>query len=391
MLPPDSPSAFLLERTVDYASERVADGAYSPWLLTDLMQNTFSEMHAILPPEFGWLGAVAVSAIAVRALVFPLCLQSIREGRMKSNLLPQYSEMLREMSEMKTPSATSAKSGEKLQALQRKYVAFTAKYGNVALKGTLASGIQIPMIMTGIVAANGIASHPELFPAIALESPLWLASASLPDPYYVLPAINAGLVWFNMAYFGSIDSTATPKQHSADKTSTISDPQSARIKDLITSRMGRESAERTSQQIDSLYKSKWMGYGKQLFPVFIFGITSNFPAITLVYTISNILGAMGQNYLLTSRAFQRAFEIPAQANKSGAEVEQALVRAEEIRRKIAEITGERKTRRMESEEAARVRLRRQAGELKVKMPPKRSMAQLLEEVRTEQNRGELRD
>ena len=347
-------SSALMEQVADFASERGSQEVYTPWMLTDLMQNTFGIVHDHLPLEFGWLGSVAVSAILVRALIFPLCLQSIREGRLKSTLLPQYSEMLREMSEMKTP--TASKGADKLKAAQKKYVAFTAKYGNVALKGTLASGIQIPMIMTGIVAANGIASHPHLFPSVALESSLWLTSASLPDPLYILPLINASLVAFNMNYFGSIDSTATPKVHLPNgKSHDEGDEQNARLKELITSRMGSESATKTSAQIDAFHKSKFATLGKKFFPVLIFGITSNFPAITLVYTTANIVGAMGQNYLVSAPFFQRIFEIPAAAKKSTIQVDAAVQRAEEIRRQITEITERKRGKKIQIETNAKER------------------------------------
>jgi membrane protein insertase Oxa1/YidC/SpoIIIJ len=351
-----------MEKTVDYANDRGGCiEEYHPWILTDIMQNTFALVHEILPQEFGWLGSVAIAAVGIRALIFPLCLQSIREGRLKSSLLPQYSEMIREMNEMKTPTGGSTRDQEKLQSLQRRYMAFTSKYGNVALKGTLASGIQIPMIMTGIVACNGIAMNPTLFPSVALESPLWIESASLPDPYYILPAINALLVWSNMRVFGSIDATATPKLATRANSSGIQeDEQTKRIKDLITSRMSRDSADRTSAQLDSLYKSKFMKYGKKIFPLLIFGITSKFPAITILYTISNILGAMFQNCLVSSRRFQTMFEIPAQARASGNEVEEAIRRADEVREKINAIVAERKSKKNEAEKIARDRFRRRS-------------------------------
>ncbi len=380
-LPPESSSWYLMEKVKDFANERGgADDEYKPWMLTDMMQTTISYVHDVIPAEFGWLSAVALTAVGIRALVFPLCIQSIREGRMKSTLLPQYSEMLREMAEMKTPSSTNSKDSDKLQSLQRKYVAFTAKYGNVALKGTLASAIQIPMIMTGIVACNGIAMHPEIFPSIALESPLWLQSASLPDPLYILPGINAGLVAFNMSYFGSVDATATPRtQPAAGKKDK--DPQADRLKELITSRMGRDSAERTSQQIDSLYKSKFMVYGKKMFPLLIFGITAKFPAITLVYTISNIGGAMAQNWLVTNRRFQRLFDLPAQAKRSGDEVTEALERADEIRLKIDSLIKERKTRKNQLEEAAKLQFKRKPLDLPPVSGGPRTVAQLLQQTR----------
>ena len=380
-LPQNSPSWYLMEKVMDYSNERGGGEAveYSPWLLTDLMQNTISIVHEVLPQEFGWLGAVAISALGIRALVFPMCIESIRQGRMKSTLLPQYSEMLREMAEMKTPSASNNKDSEKLQSLQKRYIQFTSKYGNVALKGTLASAIQIPMIMTGIVACNGMALNPAIFPSVALESPAWLTSASLPDPFYVLPAINAGLVWFNMSFFGSLDATATPKIQSSPNKAQGDDDQSKRLKDLITSRMGRDSAERTSQQIDSLYKSKMMVYGKKLFPLFIFGVTSKFPAITLVYTISNIGGAMIQNYLVTNKRFQTMFDIPAQAKRSGDEVEEAMKRAEDIRQRINQLTTERRTKRSEIEKSVRETFRRK--DVDSSSTNKRTMSQLLEEVK----------
>lgn len=382
-LPIQSPSWYLMEKVIDFANERngtVDD--YHPWLLTDMMQTSISYVHDLLPTDLAgsWLGAVALTAIGIRALVFPLCIQSIREGRMKTTLLPQYSEMLREMAEMKTPSASNSKDSDKLQLLQKKYVAFTAKYGNVALKGTLASAIQIPMIMTGIVACNGIAMHPELFSSVALESPLWLASASLPDPLYILPAINAGLVAFNMSYFGSIDATATPKTVPGKVENTQAD----RIKELITSRMGRDSADRTSQQIDALYKSRFMTYGKKMFPLLIFGITTKFPTITLVYTISNIGGAMAQNYLVTNRRFQRMFDLPAQAKRSGDEVAEALARAEQIRAKIDTIVKERRARKHELEAAAKLQFKRDKlpslGGFEVEKKT-RTMQELLAETR----------
>ena len=382
-LPASSPSWFLMEKTIDYATDRGGVDEYNPWLLTDLMQNTISFVHDVLPPELGWLGAVAISAVGIRALIFPLCLSSIREGRLKSTLLPQYSEMLREMSEMKTPSSTNPKQSEKLQALQRRYIAFTSKYGNVAMKGTLASGIQIPMIMTGIVACNGIAMNPTLFPSVALESPLWLSSAALPDPWYILPAINAGLVWGNMKWFGSIDATATPKQvakkNSEDSSISPSDEQSKRIRDLITSRMSRDAAERTSAQLDSLYKSKMMTWGKKMFPLFIFGVTAKFPAITIVYTISNILGAMAQNYLVSSRHFQVMFEISAQARKNKSEIEEAIARADQIRDKINEIVNERRGRRSEMEKQAREKFLK--SRIVEEVSPKKSIDDLLHEVK----------
>lgn len=375
---------------MDYAQERAgtASQEYHPWMLTDLMQNTIGFVHQVIPQELGlgWLGAVAVSAVTVRALLFPLSMNSIREGRLKSVLFPQYSEMLREMAQMKAPSGGSSRDAEKLQNLQKRYIAFTSKYGNVALKGTLASAIQIPMILTGIVACNGIAMNPHVFPSVALDAPLWLTSASLPDPLYVLPAINAALVWSNMKVFGTLDASITPKQiNLSSKTGNESfqDEQSKRLKELITSRMGTDSAERTSQQIDAFYKSNMMKYGKKLFPLFIFGITMNFPAITLMYTISNILGAMAQNYLVTNRRFQRVFDIPAQAKRSGAEVDLALKRADEIRSRINEIVKERRSKRAEIEETAKKLLRRPSPTVHAAPHERKSrtMEQLLQEVK----------
>jgi membrane protein insertase Oxa1/YidC/SpoIIIJ len=378
-----------MEKVMDYAHERAGKDLdeYSPWMLTDLMQNTIQFVHQVLPPELGWLGAVAISAVSVRALLFPFTINSIREGRMKSTLFPQYSEMLREMAEMKTPSsAPNSKDSQRLQSLQKRYIAFTAKYGNVALKGTLASAIQIPMILTGIVACNGIAMNPAIFPSVALESPLWLTSVSLPDPLYILPAINAALVWSNMKVFGSVDATITPKLSSSPNKNgnEDNDEQSKRLKELITSRMGRDSAERTSQQIDAIYKSKMMQYGKKMFPLFIFGVTINFPAITLVYTISNIFGAMAQNWLVANKRFQRVFDIPAQAKRSGDEVESALKRAEEIRDRINQIVKDRRSKRQEVEEAAKkLLLRRPPATVHVPQPDRkqRTIEQLLSEVK----------
>ena len=376
---------------MDYAQERAgtASQEYHPWMLTDLMQNTIGFVHQVIPQELGlgWLGAVAVSAVTVRALLFPLSMNSIREGRLKSVLFPQYSEMLREMAQMKAPSGGSSRDAEKLQNLQKRYIAFTSKYGNVAVKGTLASAIQIPMILTGIVACNGIAMNPHIFPSVALDAPLWLTSASLPDPLYVLPAINAALVWSNMKVFGTLDASITPKQiNLSGKTGNESfeDEQSKRLKELITSRMGTDSAERTSQQIDAFYKSNMMKYGKKLFPLFIFGITMNFPAITLMYTISNILGAMAQNYLVTNRRFQRVFDIPAQAKRSGAEVDLALKRADEIRSRINEIVKDRRSKRAEIEETAKKLLRRPSPTVHAAPHERKSrtMEQLLQEVKT---------
>jgi hypothetical protein len=95
-----------------------------------------------------------------------------------------------------------------------------------------------------------------------------------------------------------------------------------------------------------------------MFPLLIFGITTKFPAITLVYTISNIGGAMAQNYLVTNRRFQRMFDLPAQAKRSGDEVAEALARAEQIRDKIDSIVRERRARKHDLEETAKLQFKR---------------------------------
>ena len=96
---------------------------------------------------------------------------------------------------------------------------------------------------------------------------------------------------------------------------------------------------------------------------------------------------MAQNYLITNRRFQTLLDIPAQAKRSGDEVEEAMRRAEEIRAKISEIGNHRKTKRMASEQVARDRFRRmQPADCTGVTPtpvssPTKSMSALLEELK----------
>lgn len=277
--PEGSMSSRLLERCMDAAVAAGIDvtAEYKPYLPVDLMQTLLVDVHDAV--GCSWLMAIVFACLGIRVMTLPVSVASIRAGREKALIQPQWTELVE-----KQKALTLEGDQEKLQGVSKKLQEFTAKHGKFFMFKGMSNLVlfQMPLYITAFAAMRGFAGHPHLFTGFAMESPLWLDSLALPDPYAVFPLLTASIMLTNTELFGSIDS----------EVSTVEMQQSAAALSPVS---GMQKYQKPMMRVAAL--------------AFI-PMTWNFPAGVFVFMSTNMVASTLQNRLLRLPALERVLEIP---------------------------------------------------------------------------------
>lgn len=273
----------LLDRCLEEAVARGIDvnAPYEPWLPVDLMQTLMLDVHQAL--GCSWFTAIVLAVVGIRVVTLPVSIASIRGSREKALIQPQFQELMDQQKKLSLEGDQ-----EKAASVSRKLQAFTQKHGKFfMLKGTWnLICFQMPLYITAFAAMRGFAGHPDLFRGFAMESPLWLDSLALADPYAILPLFTAAIMLTNTELFGSIDTEASAVQ----------------VEQLKTLNVGGLGGQGGFQKYQ-----KWIMRGSAL--AFV-PLTWNFPAGVFVFMSTNLLVATTQNRILRLPVLERLLEIP---------------------------------------------------------------------------------
>jgi len=280
--PDGSASQELLEKCLEGALGRGTDLAveYKPWLPVDLMQTLLLDIHEFTGTS--WFVSIILAVIGLRVVLLPFSIASMRGGREKAIISPKFQELA-----AKQQALTEQGDQEKMNQVAEEMKAFQAKHGRFYMLKGLSNLIliQMPLYITAFAAMRGIANHPHMFPSFAMESPLWLDSLALADPYALFPMFTAAVMLTNAELFGSIDS---------EMAQAIND-----TKAPTTSAVGGSDTFKKYQ--------KHLARGSAV--VFI-PLMWSFPASTFVYMSTNLITVAIQNRVLRTPAMERLLELP---------------------------------------------------------------------------------
>ncbi|CAJ1445802.1 unnamed protein product [Effrenium voratum] len=292
--PDMSPSRHLLDRCLEAAAGRGVDSSdYHPWLPVDLFQTLLVDIHEYA--GCSWFTAIVCTCLAIRALLMPVTIAAMRGSREKAILQPEYEELMQKQKALRMDSDP-----DKSQKIQKKLQAFTQKHGRLfMMKGTWNLFlVQMPLYITAFAALRGMANHPDMFRGFAMESPLWLESLALADPYCILPVITGAIMITNTELFGSVDTEATQIEEKGD---------------------GAAFGQNTMQK----YQKHIMRGSAVLF----IPMTMNFPAGVFIFMSSNMAAAAAQSRALRHPLAERWLELPSPKPAKDAKASSTAARA----------------------------------------------------------------
>ncbi|CAK9027586.1 unnamed protein product [Durusdinium trenchii] len=282
--PDMSMSRILLDRCLEEAVGRGVDvsSAYEPWLPVDLFQTLLVDIHE--HTGCTWLSAIVCTCVAIRTLLLPVSVASIRGSREKAVLQPQYENLMQKQKELRIDGDP-----EKNSKIQKQIQQFTQKHGRLfMMKGTWnLIFVQLPLYITAFAALRGMAGHPDLFRGFAMESPLWLESLALADPCYVMPILTSAIMLTNQELFGSVDTEAAAPTEVADG----------------------------SGQVGQSTMQKYQKIIARISALLFIPFTQSFPAGVFIFMCTNMVTAAAQNQVLRQPAVERWLEIPPRAKK----------------------------------------------------------------------------
>jgi len=280
--PEGSPAEALLARCLEAAVSRGVDvtAPYEPWLPVDLMQTLLVDIHEAT--GCSWFAAIMLAVLGIRIVTLPISVAAVRAGREKAVIQPKFEALMQKQKSMSISS-----NQEQAARVEKELGQFTQKHGRFfMLKGTGNLILfQMPLYMTAFASMRGFANHPDLFRGFAMESPLWLDSLALSDPYALLPLLTAAMFVTNTELFGSIDTEV------AQAAPTVSESTSSQV---------------TGESTFKKYQ-KWIMRGSA---VFFVPMTWNFPAGVFVFMSTNTVLSSLQNVVLRLPALERLLEIP---------------------------------------------------------------------------------
>lgn len=288
--PDGSLSQQLLDKCLEAAISRGVDLStqYEPWIPVDMMQTLMVDVHNAT--GCSWFAAIILACISIRVVTLPIAIAAIRGQREKAVLQPRFSELQARQQEA-TKSADQSLIAESNKQIQD----FTTQHGKFfMLKGSWnLVCFQMPLYVTAFAAMRGIASHPDIFPGFAMESPLWLDSLALADPYALLPCMSAAIMLTNIEIYGSVDN------------------------EVLVAPTSGQSEGGAGQNPFAKYQ-KWMMRGTTML---FLPMTWNFPAGVFVFMSTNMVATVLQNRLVRLPAVERILELPPTPEKAAATAE----------------------------------------------------------------------
>jgi len=280
--PEGSMAQSILERCQEAAVSRGVDVAatYEPWLPVDLMQTMILDFHEAV--GCSWAAAIVGTCLGIRLILLPLSVLALRGNREKALLQPRFNELIEKQKTLNLEG-----NQEKVQEVTKELQAFTQKHGRFfMLKGVWnVIFLQVPLYITAFAAMRGLASHPDMFRGFAMESPLWLDSLALADPYALLPLMTGAMMLTNIEIFGAPDAELASMQQQ------------------VSSQFG----ERNTEDNPFLKYHKYILRGSMILFV---PLTWSFPSGVFIFMSTNFVSTMLQNQVLKLPAIERLLELP---------------------------------------------------------------------------------
>ena len=279
-----------MEMCIDKAAQAGNDlfVKYEPYLPVDIMQTAMIHFEHLLPLG-GWPLAMVFTAVAVRCLLFPLQVWSMKRGAEHFHVSKQLGIIMDDMQ-----GATRDRDHKRATRLAAEYRDLSEKYGKFfPVKGLLGGAAIGINYLTGLYATLGLSAHPNVFPGFALSSPLWLDSLCLPDPLYILPLASTAVFLTNLELSGKFDSGAT----SANS--------------VAKSVMKKEAEEAVNNIISPETQAKLSRNGKRMLPVCALYFTTTFPSGYFFFMLPMSIMSVTQNHLLRQPAIRSYFGLDA--------------------------------------------------------------------------------
>ncbi|CAD2101075.1 preprotein translocase subunit YidC [Plasmodium vinckei petteri] len=152
--------------------------------------------------DCSWLVSIIATTTFLRLIILPLTISAERDRRKQKILNPVIKEFTNKLK-------THAQSGNIKKALEYKTkilnIRNTHGISLVPKSIILMIFMQTPLFFIFYFSMKKIASYPEIFKEFTFESPLWLDSLSLPDPYCILPILSSLLLLSNHELTALID------------------------------------------------------------------------------------------------------------------------------------------------------------------------------------------
>ena len=138
-------------------------------------------VHAGLP----WWGAIVVSTIILRAVIFPFVMRVQRNGVLMNNINPEVQKLMKKQREYR-------QLGNKTLADQCSHKIWHVyqKHNCSPLKMAVMPLIQLPLFLSFFIAIRKMAAVP--VESMKTGGVLWFEDLTAPDPYYILPILACG-------------------------------------------------------------------------------------------------------------------------------------------------------------------------------------------------------
>ncbi|KNC35941.1 inner membrane protein oxa1-2 [Plasmodium falciparum RAJ116] len=141
-----------------------------------------------------WMSSIIMTTLFMRIIILPLTISSERDRRKQKILSPLLKELTKKLKD-------NAQDGNIKKAVEfkKKILNIRNTHGISLIPKSiiLMAFFQTPLFFIFYFSMKRIASYPDIFKDFTFESPLWLDSLSLPDPYYILPILSSLLLLSN--------------------------------------------------------------------------------------------------------------------------------------------------------------------------------------------------
>ncbi|EKX72840.1 hypothetical protein BEWA_013990 [Theileria equi strain WA] len=154
------------------------------YLPVDSVQDALHVLHDFT--DLPWCSTIALATLIVKIMMFPLWIAAERSRRMNAYLIPEVTELKHKFKEAYATGNTKAAQelqSRMFQIVKRKTF---VKGSIIQVVATLSQGAIFASVYGGL---RLFAINPRDCPNFTFESPLWLDSLALPDPYFILPSI----------------------------------------------------------------------------------------------------------------------------------------------------------------------------------------------------------
>ncbi|KAI4808258.1 hypothetical protein KUCAC02_000322 [Chaenocephalus aceratus] len=166
-----------------------------------MVQNLLEYIHIDL--GIPWWGAIVVGTVIARVAVFPVIVKGQREAAKLHNVMAVFGRLNNRMSEAQN-------SGNKLEFAKAYFQLslFKNKHNVNPLRGFIVPLIQAPVFISFFIALRKMSELP--VPSMQSGGLLWFPDLTAADPFYILPVIVTGTMFFILE-FGAESGVENPQ------------------------------------------------------------------------------------------------------------------------------------------------------------------------------------